>query len=123
MVIVTTEVTDTDVVDVEAEGSVGLLPHPVMVQVEVKVMELVLDGSADQLPQPVKDVDEVVELEPVAFGSAEVLAELGPVAKPLQVEVVQVPKVDHPVGVENVEDEVTVELVLHALPQAHDGEL
>jgi hypothetical protein len=141
MVIVTTVVTDADVVEVE--GSLGRLPHPVMVQVEVKVTELELDGLAGQLAQPVKDVDEEPEL--VAIGFAGVLAEPEPVAKPLQVLVVQVPNVDQSVGVENVEDEVTpelelvddevdaaptgveLELVLQALPQAQvedeDGEV
>lgn len=62
---------------------------------------------------------DVAELELVPVGSA-----VEPVARPLQVLEVQVPNVDQPVGVENVEDEVdtppaAVELepVLHALPQ------
>jgi hypothetical protein len=116
MVIVTREVTD---VVVDVEGPVG----QVMVEVDVKVLglELVLDGSADQLAQ-------------VLVGSADVLVEPGPVARPLQVELVQVPNVDQPVGVENVEDEVVlvdeefdtpptgVELELQAPPQAQDEE-
>lgn len=84
MVIVTTDVTDVDVV--EADQPVGR----VMVQVEVKVAEVELDGSADQL------------LQVVVVGSADVP---GPVARPLQVELVQVPKVDQRAGVEDVEDE------------------
>lgn len=49
-----------------------------------------------------------------------------PVARPMQVLEVQVPNVDQPVGVENVEEDevdaplagVELEPVLHALPQA-----
>ena len=63
---------------------------------------------------------DVAELELVPVGSA---AE--PVARPLQVLEVQVPNVDQPVGVENVEEDevdapsagVELEPVLHALPQ------
>jgi hypothetical protein len=80
-VIVMTETTDADVVEVDQE---------VIVQLTVKVAEVELDGSADQLPQV------------MAVGSADVP---GPVARPLQVWLVQVPKVDQPVGVENVVDE------------------
>ena len=87
-VIVMTETTDVDVVEVDQE--VGR----VTVQLTVKVAEVELDGSADQLPQD------------VAVGSADVP---GPVARPLQVLLVQVPKVDQPVGVENVVDEELVE--------------
>jgi hypothetical protein len=65
----------------------------------------------------VKDATEL-ELVPVGFA-------IEPVARPLQVLEVQVPNVDQPVGVENVEDEVDAPLtgvelepVLHAPPQA-----
>lgn len=63
-----------------------------------------------------KDVAEL-ELVPVGFA-------VESVARPLQVLEAQVPNVDQPVGVENVEDEVDtppadveLEPVLHALPQ------
>jgi hypothetical protein len=64
-------------------------------------------------------VKDEAELERVPVGSA-----VESVARPLQVLEAQVPNVDQPVGVENVEDEVDtppadveLEPVLHALPQ------
>jgi hypothetical protein len=70
----------------------------------------------------VKDAGEL-ELVPIGFA-------VEPVARPLQVLEVQVPNVDQPVGVENVEEDevdapsagVELEPVLHALPQAQLGD-
>lgn len=98
-VIVMTEVTDVDVVEVDQ--SVGRM----MVQVEVKVAEVELEGLADQLGQV------------VVVGSADVP---GPVARPLQVELVQVPKADQPVGVEDV---VVVDVVVETPPAGVEPEV
>jgi hypothetical protein len=71
-------------------------------------------------------VKDAAGLELVSVGFA-----IEPVARPLQVLEVQVPNVDQPVGVENVEEDevdapltgVKLEPVLHALPQAQlEGE-
>jgi hypothetical protein len=69
-------------------------------------------------------VKDAAGLELVSVGFA-----IEPVARPLQVLEVQVPNVDQPVGVENVEDEVDTPLagvelepILHALPQAQLGD-
>ena len=132
MVMTGTTVVDADTVGTDVDVELGRAK----VQVEVKVLEV--DGLADQLAQVATDVEEGLPLELVLAGPAGVP---GPVAKPLQVLLVQVPNMDQPVGVEKVEDEVRleVELVdtevvtpstgvelevpLQALPQAQDTEL
>ena len=138
-VIVTTETTEVEVVEIETEVVVGR----VMVQVEVKVLDMKVElaESADQLTQVMLDADEELVPVLVLFGSAVELGRPKPVANPLQVLLVQVPNVDQPVGVEKVEEEeapelelvddevvtpstgVELELVLQALPQAQDEEL